>query len=387
MQQRRSQIFDNYAKIALEQGLIKQSDAMTQEDKYSNKEWKDTIQALYGIETKLNDKDDDALDQAHPEKVIISPSYDKINGLVENLKERSDVMKGIAVKPTNGNLLKHKYAQTKQNLLKELIQLGFKLDNKDETELMKLTDSCSDRLTKNAILPFIPIAMGGVALVAAFIAIINHTSPSDQGVIANTEKAVIELSEASEKLPQIRTHLNKLLGDLRDLQKLALEYNNLGGIDARDAEKFVHAAKNEQDKFNVVQRYKKACDIMSRRIPQYIQLIKSFKPQEDRSYDWWEKLKDLGRVFVPTDTEDATLALETLQKSLVDSVKEANVFMQQAREQEPTLMAVLSKEMENKNQAPESAVVKNVSPDIKPEAMPTSSTTEADELNKAIWSM
>lgn len=390
MRQKRSEIFDSYAQLSLEKGYITQEiskSAMNQEDKYADKEWKETIQALYGIEP--NGKED-ILDLAHPKPVIISPSYDRTNGLVENLKERSNIMKGIALKPNNGNLLKHKYAQTKEDLLKELIQLGFSMDNKDEDQLRKLADNCADRMTKNAFFPFIvPIAAGAVALTAAMIALINHTAPSDQGVNVNCQAAIGELIDLREKLPQIRNHLDRLLEDLRDLQHLSTEYNNLGTIDAGTAQKFIHAASNEKDKFNVVQRYKKACEIMSRRLPNYITLIKSFKEQESRSYDWWQKIKDVSRLLIPTDKEDLTLSLETLQKSLIESVQEANLFMQQAREQEPTLMAVLNKETNQKS------TLDSEIDATKPTAQETATVStepnhdpnEANDLNKALWNM
>ena len=142
---KRFEVFENYIKISKESGFISDDDmvktveAMTQEDKYRNKEWKDSIQMLYNLD--INKDKEDIIDRAHPKPVIIAPSYDKLNGLVENLKERNNVMVGIALKPNNGLLTNHKYASTKDSLLKNLIKIDYEFDNKDIDDVRKMADS------------------------------------------------------------------------------------------------------------------------------------------------------------------------------------------------------------------------------------------------------
>jgi hypothetical protein len=148
-------VFDEYAKIAIEQGLISSSDeeqmSKTAEEKtnprYDTKSMSD-IEILYHI--KPNGKDDDVLDKAHPKSVIIAPAYDRVNGLVENLKEQHDIMCGIALKPNNGLLTQHRYVEAHRDLLNEVIKVAFMLDKNDENELMVLADSCAERLVKKA---------------------------------------------------------------------------------------------------------------------------------------------------------------------------------------------------------------------------------------------
>ena len=96
MKQRRSEIFDEYSKIALKEGFITESEEKA--DNSGEKSYRETIQLLYDV--KPNGKDEKhILDQAHAESpVIIAPAYDRVNGLVENLFERQDIMVGIALK-------------------------------------------------------------------------------------------------------------------------------------------------------------------------------------------------------------------------------------------------------------------------------------------------
>jgi len=144
----RSEVFDNYIKIALDKGMI--SEGQEPDSPTRNADYADTIKTLYNIELPLNDSQKDILEQAHPTPVIIAPSYDKVNGLVENLRERQDIMAGIAMKPANGNLTMHRYATAYNDLVRELVAIGFKMDNKKKKSLRVLADSCSYRVTKLA---------------------------------------------------------------------------------------------------------------------------------------------------------------------------------------------------------------------------------------------
>jgi len=362
MKLRRSEILDNFAKIALEKGLIdnkltSKAEAMSKEDKYKDSEWKKNIEALYGV--KLDNED--ILDKAHPKPVVTLPAYDNVNGLVENLKERHNIMVGIVNKMPNGAYVGTKYASAYDDLLKELIKIGYSMDNKNIHELRVLADSCSERFTKTA---FAPLAIaGGIAAVLGLIAIINHTTPSDQGVINNCEKAIAEIEEVKPKLPQISKNVDALLSDLKALEDLAKQYNNLGGIDASTPEKLMDAANKEKSSFDVVKKYKSACSLMSEKIPKYIDLISSYHTQTERTWDWWQKIKNVTELLTGTDQEDAVLALQTLKNSLEDSVKEANNFMDLARKQEPSLVAALSKlNTEEPNQHTESKSNNNSQP-------------------------
>jgi len=146
----RNEVFNNYVKIALEKGLITSE---AQETQTSNKDYADTIKTLYNLDIPLNDSKKDIIEQAHPDPVVIAPSYDKLNGLVENVRERQNVMVGIARKPTNANLTMHRYAEAYQDLVNTLVSLGFKMSNRKQKALRILADACSYRLTQKP--PFI----------------------------------------------------------------------------------------------------------------------------------------------------------------------------------------------------------------------------------------
>lgn len=340
MKQKRSEIFESFAKIAVDKGLIEvNAESMTQEEKYKDSEYKSNIKALYNVDLDAGD----LFEKAHPKSVIVSPSYDKINGLFENERERHNIMVGIVTKNPDGNLLSKKYADAHDDLLSELVKVGFNMDNKNIDDLRILADSCSNRITKKA---FLPLIAGGIAAVVALIAIINHTSPSDQGVYNNCEKAIIEISETKAKMPQIADRLDQLIKNLQSLQQLSHDYNSLGNIDASTPAKLIDVANKNQDKLKIAKKYKTACAYMAGKIQEYISLIDSFKMTDERNYDWWQKIKHVSEYFTADDKEDATLALETLQSSLKESVAEANKFMELAKEQEPSLMAAISN-MEN----------------------------------------
>jgi hypothetical protein len=354
MNPKRSEVFENYAKIALDEGLItKKAYSMTEDEKNKDSDWKSTIQALYGVKPNGEEKED-ILDKAHPTPVVVSPSYDKVHGLVENLKERQNIMIGIVQKPNNGNYCQ-KYAETKNELLLELIRVGFILDNKNIEDLRKLADSCSERLVKEAIFPaaLLPAAMSnpigwigiGVAAVAGLAAIINNTSPSDQGVLANVDRAIEWVREAQESVPQIRNDLNKLIEDLVALRSISQNYLNIEPVDVSTPEKFVNAEHTEKDKFAAVKTYQRACRVMSGRIPQYVDLLNNVKEQSSSWGDWIDKIVDVYRYVDPGDAKEAALALETLHRSLLDAVKESEYFMNQAKQQEPSLIKVLEKSL------------------------------------------
>lgn len=377
MKTKRSEIFENYAKIAIEKGLIDNkiiatAEAMTQEDKYKDSEYKKNIEQLYHV--KLDNKD--MIDLAHPKSVIVGPAYDKTNALFENLKERHNIMVGIVNKMPGSDNIGHKYASAHNDLLSELIKIGYSMDNKKIDNLRILADSCSDRIVKKSQLFELGIA-GGVAAVLALIAIINHTTPSDQGVYDNCEKALVELSELQPKLPQISKNIDKLINDIKFLQSLSKQYNDLGGIDASTPEKFAQAANQNKDKFDLVKKYKSACAYMATEITSSIDLINNYKMQTDRSWDWWQKLKNVSEYITGDDKEDVVLALTTLQNSLTESVTEANHFMELARQQAPSLIATMSKFNPD---APENNAPKtNIQPNTQTPSQTVNHPTHEDE--------
>ena len=164
-----SDIFNEFAKIAIEKGLITEATEVSDEtnprfDSLSN----DDIKALYGVKPD-GESEKHILDQAHPESVYVAPAYDKMNGLVENLFERQDIMAWIATKPNDGKHTQERYVKASQDLTMALLNTAFMLDRTGNEALMKLADSCASRLveteiTKEAAIPLIiPIVAAAFA--------------------------------------------------------------------------------------------------------------------------------------------------------------------------------------------------------------------------------
>jgi cellobiose-specific phosphotransferase system component IIB len=193
-----SNIFNEYAKIMEEKGLVKKAESRV--DTQPDSDYQDKIKALYGIEIKLNDSTTPIIEQAHPDMVIIAPSYDKVNALVENIQQRHDIMVGIVNKMPNGNLTQHKIAE--KELLDELIRLSFTLDNEGHEPLAKQALECADGLTKQAWLGFATkLLTSGLfwksvgALVGLESLKSNLYGNISQGIQVDTEKAVADLKE------------------------------------------------------------------------------------------------------------------------------------------------------------------------------------------------
>lgn len=166
-----SDIFNEYAKIMESMGYVdlkKTAEPMEAKSRYS-KDYINNLNMLYGIKPdEISDKP--ILEQAHPESVVIAPSYDTLNGLVENLEERQAVMVDIAKREPNfnGGYLQKRYVKAHGDLTNELIRIATILDEKNDEELAIFADNCNFQLSKKAS-PLIPVAaaLGRLALSAA----------------------------------------------------------------------------------------------------------------------------------------------------------------------------------------------------------------------------
>ena len=176
----RSDIIDEYFRIAQQKGWVKEDINKTAQDSSAStrtermtKDYKEKIQSLYGVIPK-EDTLEALYEKAHPEKVIIAPSYDKLNGLVENLKERQDIMIGVINRPMTGALTQHRYAK---ELINDLVKTAFEAEAVGNYELAEQADEClkqvvadleKKNLNKKAIaflLPFFAALVGGSTVI------------------------------------------------------------------------------------------------------------------------------------------------------------------------------------------------------------------------------
>lgn len=149
----KSDVFDIYAKIAEENGIISLADDEPKESSKLKKYKKSpyprmgsddisTIEAMYGIkpDDTVIKYEHNIMEAAHPKPVVIAPAYDRLNALVENNIERQNIMINIINKPTDGKINSRKYAS--KELLMELVRLANDLDNSNHDELRLLADNC-----------------------------------------------------------------------------------------------------------------------------------------------------------------------------------------------------------------------------------------------------
>lgn len=209
----RSEIFDSFVKIAQEKGMISNdsSAAKKQLEKTHRADSLDitAIEALYGVKPnapKGSDYENNIMEAAHPNSIVISPSYDKLNGLVENNIERQNILLHIVHKTPDGLSTQRKYAE--KDLILSLVRLANDLDNNDQTELLSLADTClfqvsAKPLKKQAAIPLI---MAAVAVLGMFYAK-QHLSFHSDGFKQDLTKLNSEIDDLLGSNSSMQTSL------------------------------------------------------------------------------------------------------------------------------------------------------------------------------------
>lgn len=190
---KRSEVFDAFVQIAQEKGLISEGEHAEHTEKTEDSPRWDShdlsaIEALYGVKpnaSKEMDYEHNIMEVAHPNSMVIAPSYDKLNGLVENEMERQNINMHIVFKNNDGLLTQRKYAET--NLLMSLVRVANDMDNKDQDDLRLLADTClgqlhgKKKIHKEAFLPLLLVAAGLIGVLYAQ----QHLADFDQGLQEN----------------------------------------------------------------------------------------------------------------------------------------------------------------------------------------------------------
>lgn len=199
-----SDIFDNFVKIAKQKGLISEADHA----EHTEKSFSETnprmdsltieqISKLYNTKPEMP-KDmeykHNIMEDAHPEPVVISPSYDALNGLVENEIEGQNIRLRIVMKEPDGHLTQRKYAE--KQLILSLVRVANELDNRNQNELCALADVC---LTQATGQPFKKVAQWQIAIpIAAAIGVLyakQHMRFHSDGFEADYQKASSEIDD------------------------------------------------------------------------------------------------------------------------------------------------------------------------------------------------
>lgn len=339
-----SEVFDNYADAMKDQGLVAEADyadARVGSDDVSD------IDAFYNLKTDKEDKH--IIDQAHPFMAVVSPSYDLMNGVVENIRERHNVMVGIALREPRGHLTQHRYVHAKKELVDELVRIGFTLDHNDEHGLMKLADSCSERLVKVAYWWLIP---AGVAAVLGGVAAVNKTKPSDQGVLNNIENTLEQIEEARAEVPNLSNVTDNLVNIINQFKSYAMNYESQAqfnmDVDNPTTEDIgaLASAPNAIESAKAVEDYVKACKAMIKIMPQFAGVYKAAAKSVNESEwpEWAAKFEDIWEEHLSdNETDDVPKYLMLLAKSCEGAI--ASIKAIQARSQ--GLATDLAKEMQN----------------------------------------
>lgn len=203
---RKSDVFEEFVKIAEEKGMLSGVTSEEAKRKLEENPRMDSldisaIEALYGVKPETSkgmEYENNIAELAHPNSVVVSPSYDKINGLVENINERQTILLNILDKTPDGMLRQKKYAE--QEFILNLVRVGNDLDNKNYEELRVLADKCleqiadlkkKDEIVKTA---WVPVAIGIVAALGVLYAQ-QHLPFANKGFQKNHEALIGEIDD------------------------------------------------------------------------------------------------------------------------------------------------------------------------------------------------
>jgi len=196
-----SDIFDRFVKIAEKEGIFS-ADAKETKKKLEETGRADSldisaIEALYGTKAKAPqgmEYKNNIMEIAHPNSIVVSPSYDKLNGLVENEIERQNITLHIIQQTPNGLLTQKKYAQ--KELMLSLVRIANDLDNKNKNELRSLADHClaqTSKLQKTAGIPALPIIAAVGLLIGLYAK--NHLRFVQDGFEKDHQKLIGEIDD------------------------------------------------------------------------------------------------------------------------------------------------------------------------------------------------
>lgn len=350
-----SEIFENFIKIAEEKGLVESDKAIDKLDKTRRHDYlsADDIARLYNIKCDLPEGmkyERNIIEDAHPNSVVVSPSYDKINGLVENQNECQNIILNIVNKPVNGQLTGHKYAYNELTL--NLIRLANDLDNKNNYELLNLADACLNQIgaksLKKQASPIIPVAV--VATMIAALWIQQQMKFTNEGFEKNYQKLIEELDdliEAGNKplivgyeyRPDFITEMQEFKNKLGQLHFVVTK--NIEIINQlekpKDAPALIDVAKSSEGE-SINNAYNSLRNEIKKLIPFISKVFENFKSEEYKNRQIVDKgmLSSLvdksqvlhgGKGLIADDFDDVNRALQPFKeslKSICKTLKDAN---------------------------------------------------------------
>jgi len=349
---RRSDIFEEFVKIAKAQGLLSKATPEEVQRKLENNPRLDAldasaIEALYGVKPdtpKDMEYKRNIIEDAHPDMAVVSPSYDKLNGLVENLNERQNIIMHIVKKMPDGHITQKKYAE--KQLLLSLVRLGNDLDNQNKEDLRILADVCLEQastITKKGIgtlaiagLVAIPVILGGLYLQ-------QHMNFRNETFTLNQNKLIAEIDDMLQSNANYGVGVeygSEFISLLRDLKKKVLEVGS-GYSAVIDIIKSIEKPKTGQELMqlaespqsaSIVDAYNNFKKIADNYRPYFAQILQNFQKEGyklrnikekgalTKLVDWTGVLHG-GKGLIADDFDDVVRALNPYLESFEDTLK------------------------------------------------------------------
>ena len=351
-------IIDNFFKIAQENGLISE-DAPDKAKKALEKNPRadslstEDIAKLYNVKPdapKGSQYKRNIIEDAHPTPVIISPSYDRLHGLVENENERQDIILNIINKVPNGHLTQHRYAQ--KELILSLVRVANDLDNQDSDQLRSLADACLLQISQKKYLKKVAVPALLIVIHELFGALYlqQHLPFVDEGFEANHQKLISEIddiltsnswglclgAEYTSNLKNMVLDLkNRVIGLYNTYQKYKSSIDELEK--PKDAKTLLEASK--QPKSNEIASAFTALQSMIKNMAPYLDQVRlnfsnnAYKSKQIKDKGWLHSLIDKTHIMeggatslVSDDLNDVIRAITPYENSiseLVETLKNA----------------------------------------------------------------
>jgi murein DD-endopeptidase MepM/ murein hydrolase activator NlpD len=359
----KSEVFENYAKIAEEAGLVSSAVEDSRKIKKYKKEQDprlgsddiSTIEALYGVKPDNSVKyEENIMEAAHKAPVVIAPSYDKTQALVENEIERQKIDFNIVMGPLSDGSNAHTYKKyAEKELVLQLVRIANDMDNSGSDELRVLADNCLAMLKKKANFlddieetakgagtgaaiggviggvlgaifgegaGAIPGAKAGLWLGGAaggIAAALLKTGPQAKSISFNAEDAKSQLEDLRKKVnaEQEVLFLQEFESKLDMLSSLASQYN---ALIAKIQLENLHEQQSNADQ-ELANTTTVSLKETIQTIEKYHQLfLTKVKSGVYSEADAHSKLLTPIYYFIDTDVEDATKSLDVLSKLLND---------------------------------------------------------------------
>jgi len=372
----KSEVLDNYFKIATEQGLIEKS-AYPQTKTYTsgfkdNRQGSDdisTVEALYGVKPNGKEDDKDIIEKAHPSTVVVSPAYDKFNGVVENVRERQNIMSNVALKNPNGNYSQKRYASATQDLVESLVRVGFVLDNNNQDKLRELADSCSEMVVKEAgwfrnlfLTPrsyYSPSRLtgtswaliGGLGAILGTAAILSKKEKTfDQGTVKNLNLLEEKIKETKDEYPKL---ISGFIEDFSDTTSevsksiAALRNLKLVSRDKDTAEQFKEHIKKIDNFKKLAEKFKEQFEEIKPILESEAEAVSSGgKDDVEPSNQFTAGLKSLYRHFSANPAKELLQAANTVSENLDEELHRLEILTEKAKSKAEKIESMSKKRSE-----------------------------------------